>query len=208
MNSGIILIGMGGHSFVVTEAILQCYENIIGYLDQQEKTLNPYNLEYLGSEHNHLLLEELRDHTFHLSIGDNRLRKKIALDLNNHEINFTSIFHPSSIISSNSIIGFGSFCSANAVIQPLAKIGHHCIINTGAIIEHECVVGDFSHIAPGAVLCGNVQIGEGTLVGARTVIRPGIHIGKNCVIGAGTVVVKNIPDNSVVYGNPAKIKSE
>ncbi len=204
MKSGIILIGMGGHSFVVTEAILQCKKNIVGYMDQHKKNINPFSLVYLGSEQNNLLFEELRANTFHLSIGDNSLRKKIALQLNNHEISFSSVIHPSSIVASNAIIGFGSFCSANSVIQPLAQIGHHCIINTGAIIEHECVIGDFSHIAPGAVLCGNVQIGEGTLVGARTVIRPGIHIGKNCVIGAGSVVVKDIPDNSMVYGNPAK----
>ena len=191
MKTGLILIGMGGHSFVVTEAARQCKTVIVGYMDQQEKTLNPFGLDYLGSEQNNLLLEQLRSNTFHLSIGDNNLRKKIALHLNSHEVSFSTICHPSSVIANNSEIGFGSFCSANAVIQPLAKIGHHCIINTSAIIEHECVIGDFSHIAPGAVLCGNVQIGEGTLVGARTVIRPGIHIGN-----------QKIPDHfSQILGN-------
>lgn len=207
MNQAIILIGLGGHSFIVTEAALDAGLKIQGYLDHTEKSLNPYELPYLGSEQNKLLLESYRDSPFHVSIGDNQLRKKIVLQLNQHEVNYAKIYHTSSIIASNAKIGYGSFCSAKTVVQPLAKIGHHCILNTGSIIEHECILGDFVHIAPGSILCGNVTVGEGTLIGAGSVIRPGIQIGKNCVIGAGSVVVRNIEDNSTVFGNPAKLKT-
>ena len=66
-------------------------------------------------------------------------------------------------------------------------------------------IDDFVHIAPHCTLCGEVIIGEGTWVGAGTTVIQGIHIGKNCFIGAGTVVLKDIPDNSLCYGNPAKV---
>ena len=36
-------------------------------------------------------------------------------------------------------------------------------------------------------------------------ILPGVKIGRNSFIGAGSVIIKNIPENSVVYGNPSKI---
>ncbi|MEI9806567.1 MAG: DapH/DapD/GlmU-related protein [Bacteroidota bacterium] len=54
------------------------------------------------------------------------------------------------------------------------------------------------------MLCGNVKVGRSTFIGANSVIRQGIVIGDNVIIGAGTVVVKDIPDNSTVIGNPAR----
>lgn len=48
-------------------------------------------------------------------------------------------------------------------------------------------------------------IGNNVTLGATVTIIGGIHIGNNVVIGAGSVVVKDIPDNSIVAGNPAKI---
>ena len=48
-------------------------------------------------------------------------------------------------------------------------------------------------------ICENVWIGE------NAIILPGIEIGKNSVIGAGSVVTKNVPENCIVAGNPARI---
>ena len=95
---------------------------------------------------------------------------------------------------------------AGAILNPYATVGDHCIINTGASIDHDCKIHDFVHIAPHCTLCGEVEVGEGTWVGAGTTVIQGIHIGKNCFIGAGSVVVKDIPDDCLCYGNPARIK--
>lgn len=50
-----------------------------------------------------------------------------------------------------------------------------------------------------------VSIGDDCWIGGNAVICPGITIGKGCVIGAGSVVTKDIPDNSLAVGNPAKV---
>lgn len=50
-----------------------------------------------------------------------------------------------------------------------------------------------------------VYIGDGTFVGTGCIILAGTHIGKNCLIGAGAVVRGNIPDDSIVVGNPGKV---
>ncbi|CAH5655541.1 acyltransferase [Enterobacter cloacae] len=50
-----------------------------------------------------------------------------------------------------------------------------------------------------------VSIGDNTFIGFGSHINPGVSIGKNCVVGARSVVTKNIPDNSVVAGNPARV---
>ena len=62
-------------------------------------------------------------------------------------------------------------------------------------------IHDTAFIAPGAVVLGDVTIGHGAIV-------HGCKIGKNCIIGAGALVTQNveIPDNSLVVGNPRKVK--
>ena len=53
-----------------------------------------------------------------------------------------------------------------------------------------------------------VTIGNSVWIGGRAVIAPGVTIGNNVVIAAGAVVVKDVPDNVVVGGNPARIIKE
>lgn len=50
-----------------------------------------------------------------------------------------------------------------------------------------------------------IHIGENVFIGARASILPGTNIGNNSIIGAGAVVKGNIPENSIVIGNPAKV---
>ena len=56
----------------------------------------------------------------------------------------------------------------------------------------------------GIVKCAPVVVKKGAWIGARAIILPGVTIGKNSVVGAGAVVTKDVPDNTVVVGNPAR----
>lgn len=58
----------------------------------------------------------------------------------------------------------------------------------------------YSHV----IKYGKIEVGEYSFVGARTTILPGVTIGNYCVIGAGSLVNKDVPDGTVVAGNPAK----
>ena len=49
-----------------------------------------------------------------------------------------------------------------------------------------------------------IEVGDNSFIGARSMLLPGTKIGNNVIVGAGSVVKGNIPDNSIVFGNPAK----
>ncbi|WP_281545719.1 sugar O-acetyltransferase [Grimontia sp. SpTr1] len=53
-----------------------------------------------------------------------------------------------------------------------------------------------------------ISIGDNAWLGGGVIVLPGVTIGKNCVIGAGSVVTKDIPDNTIAVGNPAKVVRE
>lgn len=119
-----------------------------------------------------------------------------------------SIIHDTAFVSGSANIDEGCQILANATICARTSLGKATIINTAASIDHECQIGKGCHIGPGANLAGLVEIDDFSFIGMGAVVLPRIKIGKNVIIGAGSIVTKNIGDNCVVYGNPAKIKKQ
>jgi sugar O-acyltransferase (sialic acid O-acetyltransferase NeuD family) len=116
-----------------------------------------------------------------------------------------SVFHKTACISQSAILGENVQILAYAFVGVEVSIGHAAILNTKASVDHECILGVGTHIAPNATLCGCVTVGDFSMIGAGSTVLPRINIGSNVIIGAGSVVTKDIPDNLIAYGNPAKI---
>lgn len=57
-------------------------------------------------------------------------------------------------------------------------------------------------------MADSIHIGDDVWIGGNVTILPGVNIGNNVVIGAGAVVTKDIPDNSLAIGVPAKVVRE
>jgi len=84
----------------------------------------------------------------------------------------------------------------------LIEIGDDVIISTDVtILAHDASLKNFIGIGK----MGRVKIGNNVFVGAGSIILPNVMIGNNVIIGAGSVVTKDIPDNSVCAGNPARV---
>jgi acetyltransferase-like isoleucine patch superfamily enzyme len=104
------------------------------------------------------------------------------------------------------------------------SIGDRVFVNSGSIIFSvlEVTIGDDVAIANEAYLMDSdshgvegrpvkeapVRIGSGTWVGARAIILPGVTIGTRCLIAAGSVVSRDVPDDTLVAGNPARVVRE
>jgi acetyltransferase-like isoleucine patch superfamily enzyme len=88
----------------------------------------------------------------------------------------------------------GAFSYINALhgveIKDNAQIGSHCSIYSVSTIDN-------SH--------GKVVLKENCRIGSHSTILPGVSIGKNSIIGAHSLVNKDIPDNVVAFGVPAKV---
>ena len=200
----IILVGYSGHGLVVADIAFENNFKLFGYAEKSLNEVNPFMLEYFGDESSLEFKGWDLDVGFLLGIGDNLLREKIYIKIQDKGKKVISLISSTTSISSFATIGDGVFVNRNVSINAFSQIGNNVLLNTGCIIEHECVIGDSAHIAPGAVLAGNVEIGERTFIGANSVIKQGVKIGKDVVVGAGSVVLNNIPSDRKWVGNPGR----
>lgn len=193
-----ILYGAGGHAKVIMDILEAAGDGVTAVWDDAEKPpMRGFRIEKPP------LVMPAREEII-ISVGNNRIRKKIAAALSRNIV-FGRGIHPRSIIAASVVTGPGTVVMAGAVMNADSTAGDHCIINTNAVVEHDCVLEDYVHVSPGAILCGGVFIGEGTHVGAGAVVIPGVRIGRWCTIGAGAVVIRDIPDHTTAVGNPAYI---
>jgi sugar O-acyltransferase (sialic acid O-acetyltransferase NeuD family) len=105
-------------------------------------------------------------------------------------------------------IGNGVCIMSGTIMTNDISIGDYTLINLNCTIGHDSIIGNYCELTPGVHISGHVNIGDFTSIGTGAVIIPNIKIGKNCIIGAGSVVNKDIPDNSIAVGVPAKVIKE
>lgn len=111
-------------------------------------------------------------------------------------------------------------------IQKGSSIGKNCKIQSHSFICEGVDIGDNVFIGHGVIFCNDrypracdadgiklnenqwilerILVKKGASIGSGTVILPGVIIGENATIGAGSVVTKDVADNAIVKGNPAK----
>lgn len=206
----IILVGGGGHCKVIIDILeFNGYYSIAGISDIPDKKgsiISGYNIEFSDLDLERIYDKITKNAVISIgSIGDLEIRKIIYDKLKKIGFHLPKIISKQAIISKFSTISDGTVVMPGVIINSGTDIGKFCIVNTGSIIEHDCEISNNVHIAPGVTISGGVKIGETTHIGTGAIVIQGIKIGNNSVIGAGSVVVKNIGDNVVAYGNPAKV---
>lgn len=111
-----------------------------------------------------------------------------------------------SLVKRGMVIGKGVHImprvSFDADYASLISIGDNCIITSGVtILAHDASLYPDLNFAK----IGKVEIRNNTFIGVNSIILPGVSIGPNVIVGAGSVVSEDVPENSIVAGNPARI---
>ena len=207
-----IIWGATGQAIVIEELLSSQNHRIVALFENNNALISPFiNVPiFYGKEgFEEWLLSQGKKEKPHFLVaigGSHSLsREQIFHYLESKGLTSQTIIHSTAFVAYNAQIGKGCQILAQSSVCAKAIVGDSVIINTGASVDHETVIGDFVHIAPGSIICGAVDIGKNAFIGANTTVLPRITIGENSIIGAGSIVTKDIPNNVIAYGNPAKI---
>ncbi len=147
---------------------------------------------------------------FIVAIGGDKGKDRFEIStlLQSYNLYPVKIVHPRAYIARSAKVGEGCQVMANATLGARAVLGRYSLLNTGCVVDHECQLGIGVHIGPGASLAGSVEVGDYSFIGTGAVVLPKLHIGRNSIVGAGSVVTRNVPHNTVCYGNPARVRQK
>lgn len=203
-STRLVIVGASYHTKVVIEAVRACCGEVVGLVDPSPITSSVLGAPVLGGDEVLPGLHAQGLNAAVIALGDNALRERLGLWVQELGFDLPTIVHPSALVSPSAHLGKGVVVMAHAVVGTEAHIGDLAIVNTGAVLDHDNRLGTAAHVAPGCALAGNVRVGERALVGVGSAVRPGIRIGADAIVGAGSAVVSDVPDGSRVGGAPAR----
>lgn len=213
MTKKIVILGTGGNCIDILDAINEInsvgsekiYE-CVGFLDDNTDNHGRkfYDVEVISNLES---ASEFSGCYFVNGIGSHsnfwkkeQIIEKIKVPVER----FETIIHPTASVSKMSSLGYGTVILQNVTVASNVSIGNHVIILPNSIISHDDVIEDYTCITGGVCISGGVSVGKSSYLGTNSTIIGNIKIGVNCLVGMGSTVLKDVEDNSVVVGNPAR----
>lgn len=177
------------------------YEKIIFIVDDP-KLESVQGIEVLGLKQAALEYEGRLEVV--LAVGEPMNRRKIIARLDEMGLCVVSLIHPSVSIPDTTTIGKGCYIAAGDFISCNVTIGDYVLIQPTVNIGHDCVIADNAIICGMTTLGGNCKIGENTFLAMGVSVIQGCKIGKNTIISLGSAVYRDVPDEVIASGNPAR----
>ena len=204
----VFVYGAGGHGKVVADILLARNEScFVGFIDDRPELQGSTVLGLPICGDGPWLQNEASRHRISvaLGIGDNFARQRVAEASLACGAELLTLVHPTAAISTSACLGPGAVVMAQTAINPDAKIGSGAIVNTGASVDHDVAIEDFAHVGPKAAMGGASRLGRLSFLGIGAVMIHCVAVGARSIVGAGAVVVRDIPDDVVAIGVPARV---
>ena len=177
--------------------------NIKGFLDDNKNALDGFDSypRIIDSVENYVPDE---NDVFICALGNIQYRKKYANIILEKGGKFINLFHATVNPHSSVKLGSGIIINDHCGISVDITIGDFTSISSQSIIGHDVKIGAWSNIGAACFIGGYTELKESVTVNVGSILIDRITIGENAVVGAGSVVIKNVPPDVTVFGNPAR----
>ena len=212
MLENIVIVGAGGHakeiSFLIEE--INSFKptwNLLGFIEKDHTSIGKYNGKYRILDDESYFEKNKKILYVAIALGSPHLVNRIQnkLEKNYPHLKFPNLIHPSvKAVSVDVKMGRGNIVCAGNIFTTDIMIGSFNCINRGCNISHDVDIHNYCIINPGVNISGGVVIKDRCLIGTGATILQYLTIGIDSIVGAGAVVTKDVTENVMVVGVPAK----
>lgn len=204
-----IIVGAGTYGQVYAKYLSEEYE-ILGYVDDNIDLLDReiYGRKVLGKVDTLFQLEmfDLNTTCVFVPIGDNVVRTQLLEKIRNFGYHTPTFIHSSVIIDSSVQIDEPVYILPGTSIMPYTSISKDVMISMGVKVAHHTIIKEGCFFSQGANIGASIVVEQLAYIGIASTLMTGVkRIGRNSLVGAGAVVIRDVPDNVVVAGVPAKL---
>jgi len=213
MKKLVILGGSGIGMIAASIANELGFYEVLGFLNDIElkgNLIGKYNkIPVIGTSENVGDYLENDDVLFFIAYVGMQKEKEVYYKINSLNIpanRYATIIHPTAIIPKGLCkIGNGVLIAPLAQLSTDTTLEDNCIMLGNSFLGHDSTLRRFAHVASNAVIGANVYVGKGVHIGTNSTIIEKVRIGDYSLIGSGAVVLKDVEENSIVVGNPARL---
>lgn len=204
----LIIIGARGYGREVYNLAMQCvgYHSdyvVKGFLDDKSDALVGFDNypEIISSVENY----EIQDNdVFICALGSVKWKKHYIELILSKGGKFTNLIHPTVIINSNVKMGNGLIVFMYSNISNDCEIDDYVTIQGFVAIGHDSRIGKWTHINAYSFMGGYATLEEEVCLNTRATILPNVVVRKGATVGAASLVIRNVKENTTVFGVPAK----
>ncbi|MGN0836989.1 MAG: acetyltransferase [Akkermansia sp.] len=205
----LIIVGAGGWGREVYATALYCDArvrgewDIKGFLDSRPHALDDIRGAYppiLGSPEEYTICP---GDIFFIAQGFPQWRRHYAEILEAKGAEFATIIAPGALVNETAAIGAGSFVAPWSILSDNVTLGKHCIVHPFCNLGHDVRVGDYGTIEAYCFLGGGSSVGDDSILHVRSTVIRCKRVGQRAEVGSGSVVIRHVPDDTHVFGNPA-----
>lgn len=204
----VIIVGAGG----LARMIYSWLPDFMGNEDWELRGFLSDRLDALqGYDYDEPILGTIKDyrpdgnHVLVMAVADPKDKLSIAESLEQRGAMFINLIHPTAMIGKNVTLGNGCVICPRAVLTCDIQMGNFVMVNLGVTIGHDAKIDDGCTINAHSDVTGFTELGKGVFLGSHAVVTPGVKVKDFARVGAGSVVVKQVRQDTTVFGIPAKI---